>query len=239
MNKDQKLLEECYNKVLQEETNLEKTLKSIETDSKDWAAERKRKEEEKLKDLSKPVTDELGHDEKGNFIYLPSQYEHGLFYKSHIYNLFDKDYKKMDDKAPIQEGALWLEQDINTKKVYRATKLHGRLMRAEVPREEVKQKGLDHLITYQELQRKADKVFNGDPDVARGWYIAYNSPIEFFVKFYDKDTILKSLEALKKYTPSHEKVYDEVIEKYKKAFRERETNAKLSKDFDVKALEDF
>ena len=235
MNKDQKLLEEAYQKVLKEETNLEKALKEIEVSSK----EAKAKKEEKLKDLSQPIANQLGTDEKGNFVYKPSQFEHGLFYKSHIYNLFDKDYKKMDDKAPIQEGALWLEQDINTKKVYRATKLHGRLMKAEVPREEVKQKGLDNLITYQEIQREAERRFNSDPDVARGWYIAYNSPIEFFVKFYDKETILKSLEALKKYTPSHSKVYDELIEKYKKAFKERERDSKLSKDFDISALEDF
>lgn len=101
MNKDQRLLEEAYEKVLQEETNLEKALKEIEASSKEAEA----KKQEKLKDLSRPIANQLGHDEKGNFVYMPSQYEHGKFYKSYaITSLFDKDLKEIDSKTPIEAG---------------------------------------------------------------------------------------------------------------------------------------
>lgn len=242
MNKDQKLLEEAYNKVLQEETSLEKVLKSIETDSKSWAAEKEKKKEEKLKDLSQVVSDQLGHDEKGNFIYKPSGYEHGKFYKSYtITNLFDKDLREIDFRTPIEEGMFWTQQGVSTKEVYRAKNVHGRLMVDKVSPREASEKGLSYLMSEKELQAR-DKLRGADVDEALGWRLAHEVPMKFAIKFYEPERIFRALEARKQNMSGGSltrKSFEDVIEQYKKAFKERETDTKLSKDFDIKALEDF
>lgn len=242
MNKDQKLLEEAYQKVLEEETNLEKALKNIEKDSKDWVAEREKKEEEKMKDLSQIVSGQLGTDEKGNFIYKPSGYEHGKFYKSLIGSLFDKDYKEVPRGTPVEEGMFWTEQGINTKEVYRAKNVHGRLMEERVPPQEVKEKGLSYLMSERELQAEANKSFGGNVDEALGWRLAHSLPVRFAIKFYEPERVFRALEerrqSLSGFSLSR-KAFEDIIEIYKKAFKERELDSTLSKDFDIKALEDF
>ena len=238
MNKDQKLLEEAYQKVLQEETNLEKALKEIEVSSK----EAERKKEEKLKDLSQIVSGQLGTDEKGNFVYKPSGYEHGKFYKSLIGSLFNKDYKEVPRGTPVKEGMIWTEQGINTKEVYRAKSVHGRLMIEKVPPQEVKEKGLSYLMSERELQAEASKSFGGNVDEALGWRLAHHLPIKFGVKFYEPERVFRALEARRQSLTGllrSRKAFEDVIEKYKKAFKEKELNSTLSKDFDIKALEDF
>ena len=241
MNKDQKLLEEAYQKVLKEETNLEKALKNIEKDSKDWVAEREKKEEEKIKDLSQIVSGQLGTDEKGNFIYKPSGYEHGKFYKSRFAGLFDKDLKEVPQGTPVKEGMFWTEQGINTKEVYRAKSVRGRLMVEKVPPQEVKEKGLSYLMSERELQAEASKSFGGNVDEALGWRLVHSLPIKFAVKFYEPERVFRALEERRQAMPfSYSgKAIEDVIEKYKKAFKERELDSTLSKDFDIKALEDF
>ena len=233
MNKDQKLLEEAYEKVLQEETNLEKALKEIEVSSKEAEA----KKQEKLKDLSQIVSGQLGTDEKGNFIYKPSGYEHGKFYKSLIGSLFDKDLKEVPRGTPVKEGMIWTEQDVNTIKVFRATNVNGRLMKVEVPRKEVVEKGLDFLISERTLQEIADRQYKGNLDLARGWRIIY-APKDFNMKCYSAEEIFRSLEAMHK-EGAIKSEYEELVGYYKKMFKEREIDSTLSKDFDIKALEDF
>ena len=242
MNKDQKLLEEAYKKVLKEETNLEKALKNIEKDSKDWVAEREKKEEEKSKDLSQIVSGQLGTDEKGNFIYKPSGYQHGKFYKSLIGSLFDEDLKEVPRGTPVKEGMFWTEQGINTKEVYRAKNVHGRLMEERVPPQEAKEKGLSHLMSERELQAEANESFGGNVDEALGWILAHQLPIKFAVKFYEPERVFRALEARRQAVEGVSyalKAIEDVIEKYKKAFKERERDSTLSKDFDISALEDF
>ena len=235
MNKDQKLLEEAYQKVLQEETNLEKALREIEASSKESEA----KKEEKLKDLSQIVPGQLGTDEKGNFIYKPSGYEHGKFYKSLIGSLFDKDYKEVPRGTPVKEGMLWNEQDINTIKVYKATEVDGRLMKVEVPRKEVVEKGLDGLKSERELQQIADRKYNGNIDLARGMHIIVGRPITFVVKLFSAEQIYKALDALVEAKRILEWERDSLVDLFKPKIKEREIDSTLSKDFDIKALEDF
>ena len=237
MNKDQKLLEECYEKVLNEETNLEKALRGIEANSGEYAKEAERKKEEKMKDLSQIVSGQLGTDEKGSFVYRPSIYEHGDFYKSYIGNLFDKDYKEVPRGTPVKEGMIWTEQDVNTIKVFRATNVNGRLMKVEVPRKEVVEKGLDFLISERTLEEIADRRYKGNLDLARGQRIIY-APKDFNVKVYSAEEILRSLEAMHKEGVIKSE-YEKLVGYYKKIFKERERDSKLSKDFDIKALEDF
>ena len=242
MNKDQKLLEEAYEKVLNEETNLEKALNNIEREAEDSLADRKKKEEEKLKDLSQIVSGQLGTDEKGNFIYKPSGYEHGKFYKSRFAGLFDKDYKEVPRGTPVKEGMFWTEQGINTKEDYRAKNVHGRLMAEKVPSQEVKEKGLSYLMSERELQAEASKSFGGNVDEALGWILAHEVPIKFGVKFYEPERVFRALEARRQAVEGVSyalKAIEDIIEKYKKAFKERERDKQLSKDFDIKALEDF
>ena len=239
MNKDQKLLEEAYQKVLKEETNLEKALKEIEVSSK----EAETKKEEKLKDLSQIVSGQLGTDEKGNFIYKPSGYEHGKFYKSRFADLFDEDLKEVPRGTPVKEGMFWTEQGINTKEVYRAKNVHGRLMIEKVPPQEVKEKGLSYLMSERELQAEAtNKGFGGNVDEALGWRLAHVLPIKFGVKFYEPERVFRVLEERRQAirgSSQSRKAFEDVIEKYKKAFKEKELNSNLSKDFDIRALEDF
>lgn len=238
MNKDQKLLEEAYQKVLQEETNLEKALRGIEASSKESEA----KKEEKLKDLSQIVSGQLGTDEKGNFIYKPSGYEHGKFYKSRFAGLFDEDLKEVPQGTPVKEGMIWTEQGINTKEVYRAKNVHGRLVEERVPPQEVKEKGLSYLMSERELQTEANKSFGGNVDEALGWRLAHELPIKFGVEFYEPERVFRALEARRQAVEGVSyalKAIEDVIEKYKKAFKEKELNSNLSKDFDISALEDF
>ena len=242
MNKDQKLLEEAYEKVLQEETNLEKALRGIEANSREYAKESEAKKEEKLKDLSQIVSGQLGTDEKGNFVYKPSGYEHGKFYKSRLADLFDEDLKEVPQGTPVKEGMFWTEQGINTKEVYRAKNVHGRLVEERVPPQEVKEKGLSYLMSERELQAEASKSFGGNVDEALGWILAHQLPIQFGVKFYEPERVFRALEARKRAVEGVSyalKAIEDVIEKYKKAFKEKELNSNLSKDFDIKALEDF
>ena len=238
MNKDQKLLEEAYDKVLQEETNLEKALREIEASSKEAEA----KKEEKIKDLSQIVSGQLGTDEKGNFIYKPSGYEHGKFYKSRFAGLFDEDLKEVPQGTPVKEGMFWTEQGINTKEVYRAKNVHGRLVEEIVPPQEVKEKGLSYLMSERELQAEANKSFGGNVDEALGWRLAHHLPIKFAVKFYEPERVFRALEERRQSLTGllrSRKAFEDVIEMYKKAFKEKELNSTLSKDFDIKALEDF
>lgn len=238
MNKDQKLLEEAYQKVLKEETNLEKALREIEVSSKESEA----KKQEKLKDLSQIVSGQLGTDEKGNFIYKPSGYEHGKFYKSRFAGLFDEDLKEVPQGTPVKEGMFWTEQGINTKEVYRAKSVHGRLMIEKVPPQEVKEKGLSYLMSERELQAEANKSFGGNVDEALGWRLAHHLPIKFAVKFYEPERVFRALEERRQAVEGvlyASEAIEDVIEKYKKAFKERERDSNLSKDFDIKALEDF
>ena len=242
MNKDQKLLEEAYQKVLNEETNLETALRGIEANSHEYAKEAERKKEEKLKDLSQIVSGQLGTDEKGNFIYKPSGYEHGKFYKSRFAGLFDEDLKEVPQGTPVKEGMFWTEQGINTKEVYRAKNVHGRLMIEKVPPQEVKEKGLSYLMSERELQAEASKSFGGNVDEALGWILAHQLPIKFAAKFYEPERAFRALEARRQAVEGVSyalKAIEDIIEKYKKAFKEREIDSTLSKDFDIKALEDF
>ena len=242
MNKDQKLLEEAYQKVLKEETNLEKALRGIEANSREYAKEAERKKEEKLKDLSQIVSGQLGTDEKGNFIYKPSGYEHGKFYKSRFADLFDKDLKEVPQGTPVKEGMFWTEQGINTKEVYRAKNVHGRLIEERVPPQEVKEKGLSYLMSERELRAEANKSFGGNVDEALGWRLTHSLPARFAVKFYEPERVFRALEARRQALGAlsySRKVIEDIIEKYKKMFKERERDSKLSKDFDIKALEDF
>lgn len=242
MNKDQKLLEECYEKVLNEETNLEKALKNIEREAEAPLAERKKKEEEKMKDLSQIVSGQLGTDEKGNFVYKPSGYEYGKFYKQRLADLFDKDYKEIPRNTPVQEGMFWTEQGINTKEVYKAKNVHGRLMAEKVLPQETKEKGLSYLMTERELQAEANKSFRGNVDAALGWRLANELPIKLGVKFYEPERVFRALEERRQAAegvPYVLNAVEVIIKKCKKAFKEREIDLNLSKDFDIKALEDF
>ena len=239
MNKDQKLLEEAYQKVLKEETNLEKALREIEVSSK----ESERKKEEKLKDLSQVIAGQLGTDEKGNFVYKPSGYEQGKFYKSYnITSLFNKDLKEIDSRTPIEVGMFWTQQGINTKEVYRAKNVHGRLMIEKVPPQEAKEKGLSYLMSERELQAEANENFGGNVDEALGWMLAHELPIKFAVKFYEPERVFRALEARRQAVEGVSyalKAIEDIIEKYKKAFKEHEIDSTLSKDFDISALKDF
>lgn len=233
MDKDQRLLEEAYTKVLKEESNLEKALKDTQ---KEHEAFQNRKAEAS-KDLSQPVSGQLGHDEKGNFVYKPSGYEHGKFYKSLIGSLFDEDLKEVPRGTPVKEGMLWTEQDVNTIKVFRATNVDGRLMKVEVPRKEVVEKGLDFLISERTLQEIADRQYKGNLDLARGWRIIY-APEDFNMKCYSAEEIFRSLEAMHK-EGVRKSECEELTRYYKKMFKIKEMDDALSKDFDIKALEDF
>jgi hypothetical protein len=236
MNKDQKLLEEAYQKVLQEETNLQKALKEIEASSK----ESERKKEEKLKDLSRVIADQLGTDEKGSFVYRPSIYKPGGVYKSYIGSLFSSDLKEVPLSTPIEEGMMWTEQDINTINVYRATMINGRLMKTLVPSAEAKQKGLTKLISNYALKKEAERKFNGNIDLARGWLIL-RTPVDFNAKFYSPEEIFRSLEALYK-DGKYKKEYEKIVGIYKQKFKEKEIDTKLSDTFnqeDLEALKDF
>ena len=239
MNKDQKLLEEAYQKVIQEETNLQKALKEIEANSKEYQKEAERKKEEKLRD-SQIITGQLGTDEKGSFVYKATIYKPGSFYKSYVGSLFSPDLKEVPPSTPIKEGMMWTEQDINTVIVYRATMIEGRLMKKMDPSQETREKGLTSLISKDALEKEAERKHKGNIDIARGWRILY-APKEFNVKFYSAEEILRSLEAM------HEEgvlksEYEKIVKDYKKKFKEREIDSTLSKDFseeDLKALEDF
>ena len=236
MNKDQKLLEEAYQKVLKEETNLQKALREIEASSK----ESERKKEEKLKDLSQIVSGQLGTDEKGSFVYSPSIYKRGDFYKSYIGSLFSSDLKEVPRSTPIKEGMMWTEQDINTKIVYRATMIDGRLMKKMVPPQEAREKGLTSLVSKHALEKEAERKFNDNIDLARGWRII-NAPVDFNVKFYSPEEIFKGLEALYK-DGKYEKEYERIVGIYKQKLKEREIDTKLSDTFnqdDLEALKDF
>lgn len=243
MNKDQKLLEEAYQKVLQEETALERALRGIEANSKDYAKEAERKKEEKLKDLSQVIAGQLGTDEKGNFVYKPSGYEHGKFYKSYnITSLFNKDLKEIGSRTPIEVGMFWTQQGINTKEVYRAKNVHGRLVVEKVLPQEAKEKGLSYLMSERELQAEANENFGGNVDEALGWILAHSLPIKFGVKFYEPERVFRALEARRQAVEGVSyalKAIEDIIEKYKKAFKEHEIDSTLSKDFDIGALEDF
>ena len=240
MNKDQKLLEEAYIKVLKEESNLEKALRNIQTDTEASLAERKRKQEEKIKDLSQPISGQLETDEKGNFVYIKSMYDPNTFYKSRaLYHLFDADLKEVHHGTPIKEGMLWTEQSINTINVYRATNVNGRLMKVEVPREEVIKKGLDGLISERELQAKADEKYKGNIDVARAMHISQYGTSSFIAKVYDKEQVFRAFDAALNAGYLVRSSYERLVELFEKEYKIKETDDTLSKDFDIKALEDF
>ena len=237
MDKDQRLLEEAYQKVLDEETDLEKALGEIEANTREYAKEAERKKEEKLKDLSQIVSGQLGTDEKGSFVYRPSIYKHGDFYKSYIGNLFSPDLKEVPLTAPIKEGMMWTQRDINTINVFRATMINGRLMKKLVPPQETREKGFTSLISKDALEIEAERKCKGNIDIARGWRILY-APKDFNIKFYSAEEILRSLEAMHKEEVIKSE-YEILVGYYKKAFKERERDSNLSKDFDISALEDF
>ena len=237
MNKDQKLLEEAYQKVLQEETALQKALRGIEASSKDYAKEAERKKEERLKDSSQVITGQLGTDEKGSFVYSPSVYKHGDFYKSYIGSLFSPDLKEVPRSTPIKEGMMWTERDVNTNFVYRATMIEGRLMKKMVPSQEARGKGLTNLISKYALEKEAERKYKGNIDLARGWRVLH-APVDFNVKFYSAEEILRALEALYK-DRMHVREYERIVGIYKQKFKEHEIDSTLSKDFDISALEGF
>lgn len=114
----------------------------------------------------------------------------------------------------------------------------------KVPPQEVKEKGLSYLMSERELQTEANKRFGGNVDEALGWRLAYILPVRFAIKFYEPERVFRALEARKRadegmsYARTR-KASEDVIEKYKKAFKERERDSTLSKDFDISALEDF
>lgn len=238
MNKDQKLLEEAYQKILNEETNLEKALDNIERETEASLAERKRKEGEKMKDLSQIVSGQLGTETKRNFVYAASLYKPKEFYKSFLDDLFDKDLKEVPHNSPVKEGMLWTEQDVNTIKVFRATNVDGRLMKVEVPAEEVKSKGLTSLISERKLQQKADRHHKGNIDLARGRHMLSGS-VDFFAKFYSKEQIHRALDALLKAYAIMQDLHDKLTKAYAIKFKQRERDSNLSKDFNISALEDF
>ena len=217
MNKDQKLLEEAYEKILKEETNLEKALKEIEVSSKEYKKEAERKKEEQLKDPSNPISMELGTDEKGSFVYRPSIYKHGDFYKSYIGSLFSLDLKEVPLTTPIKEGMMWTEQDINTRIVYRATMIEGRLMKKMVPPQEAREKGLTNLISKDALEIEAKRKYKGNIDIARGWRIIY-APKDFNIKCYSAEEIFRSLEAMHK-EGAIKSEYEKLVGYYKKMFK--------------------
>ena len=223
MNKDQKLLEEAYQSIY--ESSEQELLKHI------------KRETSKLKDPSDPISMELGTDEKGSFVYSPSIYKRGDFYKSYIGSLFSSDLKEVPSSTPIKQGMMWTEQDINTKIVYKATMIEGRLMKKMVPPQEAREKGLTSLVSNYTLEKEAERKHKGNIDLARGWRII-NAPVDFNVKFYSPEEIFKGLEALLK-DGKYEKEYETLVGIYKQKFKEKEIDSTLSKDFDISALEGF
>jgi hypothetical protein len=223
MNKDQKLLEEAYQSIY--ESSEQELLKHI------------KRETSKLKDPSDPISLELGTDEKGSFVYSPSIYKPGGVYKSYIGSLFSSDLKEVPRSTQIKEGMMWTEQDINTKIVYKATNIEGRLMKKMVPSQEAREKGLTSLVSNYTLEKEAERKYNGNIDLARGWRILY-APKDFNIKFYSAEEILRSLEAMHKEGVIKSE-YETLVGYYKKMFKEKEIDSTLSKDFDIKALEDF
>ena len=226
MNKDQKLLEEAYQSIY--ESSEQELLKHI------------KKETAKLKDPSDPISLELGTDEKGSFVYSPSIYKPGGVYKSYLGSLFSPDLKEVPRSTPIKEGMMWTEQDINTKIVYRATMIEGRLMKKMVPPQEAREKGLTSLVSNYTLEKEAERKHKGNIDLARGWRII-NAPVDFNVKFYSPEEIFKGLEALYK-DGKYEKEYEKIVKDYKQKFKEKEIDTKLSDTFnqdDLEALKDF
>jgi hypothetical protein len=223
MNKDQKLLEEAYQSIY--ESSEQELLKHI------------KRETAKLKDPSDPISMELGTDEKGSFVYKSSIYKPGGVYKSYIGSLFSSDLKEVPRSTPIKEGMMWTEQDINTKIVYRATNIEGRLMKKMVPPQEAREKGLTSLVSNYTLEKEAERKHNGNIDLARGWRILY-APKDFNVKFYSAEEILRSLEAMHKEGVIKSE-YETLVGYYKKMFKEKEIDSTLSKDFDISALEGF
>jgi hypothetical protein len=226
MNKDQKLLEEAYESIY--ESFEQELLNHI------------KRETAKLKDPSDPISLELGADEKGSFVYSPSIYKPGGVYKSYIGSLFSSDLKEVPRSTPIKEGMMWTEQDINTKIVYRATMIEGRLMKKMVPPQEARVKGWTNFISKYALEKEAERKHNGNIDLARGWRII-NAPVDFNVKFYSPEEIFKGLEALYK-DGKYEKEYERIVGIYKQKFKEKEIDTKLSDTFnqdDLEALKDF
>jgi len=223
MSKDQRLLEEAYQSIY--ESSDQELLKHI------------KKETAKLKDPSDPISLQLGTDEKGSFVYRSSIYKPGGLYKSYIGSLFSPDLKEVPPSTPIKEGMMWTEQDVNTVIVYRATMIEGRLMKKMVPPQEAREKGLTSLVSHYTLEKEAERKYKGNIDVARGWRIFY-APKDFNVKFYSAEEILRSLEAMRK-EGIIKSEYEKIVKDYKQKFKEHEINSTLSKDFDIKALEDF
>ena len=236
MNKDQRLLEEAYIKVLREETSLEKALKDSQ---KEHEAFQKRKAEVS-KDLSQPVSGQLGHDEKGNFVYVASTYKPKEFYKSRVlYHMFGKDFKEIPKETPIEEGMYWTEQQINAVAVFRANRVGKRLMAVEVPREEVHLTGLSGLITERQLQKQADEKYKGNIDVARAMHIARYGTSSFIAKFYDKEQVFRAFDAALNAGYLVRSSYERLVDLFTKEYKIKEVDDTLSKDFDVKALEGF
>ena len=223
MNKDQKLLEEAYQSIY--ESSEQELLKHI------------KKETAKLKDPSDPISLELGTDEKGSFVYSPSIYKPGGVYKSYLGSLFSPDLKEVPRSTPIKEGMMWTERDVNTNFVYRATMIEGRLMKKMVPSQEARGKGLTNLISKYALEKEAERKYKGNIDLARGWRVLH-APVDFNVKFYSAEEILRALEALYK-DRMHVREYERIVGIYKQKFKEHEIDSTLSKDFDISALEGF
>jgi hypothetical protein len=223
MNKDQKLLEEAYQSIY--ESSEQELLTHI------------KRETAKLKDPSDPISLELGTDEKGSFVYKSSIYKPGGVYKSYIGSLFSPDLKEVPRSTPIKEGMMWTEQDINTKIVYKATMIEGRLMKKMVPPQEAREKGLTSLVSKYTLEKEAERKHNGNIDLARGWRILY-APRDFNIKFYSAEEIIRSLEAMHK-EGGMKYDYEKILGEYKKKLKEREMDSTLSKDFDIGALEGF